>query len=53
MPGGGGQGVPAERDPKLIETDLRDGLVSREFAEHNYGVLVEDDGSVTRLISAD
>ena len=53
MPGGGGQGVPAERDPKLIETDLRDGLVSREFAEHNYGVLVEDDGSVTRLISVD
>ncbi|HIC71323.1 MAG TPA: hydantoinase B/oxoprolinase family protein, partial [Alphaproteobacteria bacterium] len=53
MPGGGGHGVPAERDPKLIETDLRDGLVSRAFAEDNYDVLVDDNGSVTRPIAAD
>jgi len=52
-PGGGGHGVPAERDPKLIETDLRDGLVSRAFAEDNYDVLVDDNGSVTRPIAAD
>ena len=50
MPGGGGYGPPDERDPKLIETDLRDGLVTRECAEQNYAVSVAADGSVTHTI---
>ena len=53
MPGGGGHGPPHERDPKLIEVDLRDGLVTREFAEQNYSVSVAADGSVTHLVASD
>jgi N-methylhydantoinase B len=46
--GGGGYGPPAERDLELIERDLREGYVSREAAERDYGVVVADDGTVTR-----
>jgi N-methylhydantoinase B len=35
--GGGGYGAPAERDPALIERDLRDGYISAEFAATVYG----------------
>ena len=34
---GGGYGAPAERDPALIEQDLRDGYISAEFASTVYG----------------
>ena len=30
LPGGGGMGPPAERDPALLARDVRDGLVSAE-----------------------
>ena len=53
MPGGGGYGPPDERDPKLIETDLRDGLVTRESAEQDYAVSVAADGSVTHPINSE
>jgi N-methylhydantoinase B len=29
LPGGGGMGDPAERDPELVERDVRDGLVTQ------------------------
>jgi len=35
--GGGGYGDPRERDPKLIERDLRDGYITEEFAAREYG----------------
>ena len=35
--GGGGHGVPLERDPALIAEDLRDGFVSPEAARRDYG----------------
>ena len=35
--GGGGHGPPRERDPTLIDEDLRDGFVSREAARRDYG----------------
>ncbi len=34
--GGGGYGDPAERDPALVEKDLRDGYISAEFAARHY-----------------
>ncbi len=41
-PGGGGYGPPAQRDPAALAQDLRDGRVSREAAERDYGAaLVE------------
>ena len=36
-PGGGGLGDPRERDPRLIEEDVRDGWITAESARKNYG----------------
>ena len=46
MPGGGGLGDPRERDPALVASDVRAGLVSHEAALRDYGVVVTDDGRV-------
>ena len=39
FPGGGGYGDPAERDPKLVERDLRLGYLSHHAAEAEYGIV--------------
>ncbi len=36
--GGGGYGDPKERDPELVKKDVRNGLVSKEAAEEEYGI---------------
>jgi N-methylhydantoinase B len=36
-PGGGGYGEPRERDPAMVEEDLREGYVSPESAGRDYG----------------
>jgi N-methylhydantoinase B len=36
-PGGGGYGDPRERDPTLVERDIRRGYLTREEAEAQYG----------------
>jgi N-methylhydantoinase B len=51
LPGGGGLGDPADRDPALIERDLRNQIVSAVGAERDYGVSVSADGSGSRLVS--
>ena len=38
--GGGGFGDPLEREPRRVEQDVRDGYVSVESAEHDYGVVL-------------
>ncbi len=43
--GGGGWGNPLERDPELVATDVRRGLVSAAGAAR-YGVVIATDGSV-------
>jgi N-methylhydantoinase B len=45
-PGGGGWGDPHSRDPELVRQDVRDGLVSREAAEKDYGVAITLDCEV-------
>jgi N-methylhydantoinase B len=50
LPGGGGLGLPAERDPAMIESDLRNGYVSRERAEQDYPVEVDEQGLVSALV---
>lgn len=35
-PGGGGMGMPQDRDRELLKSDVRDGLVSKESAESDY-----------------
>ncbi|MGI4939893.1 MAG: hydantoinase B/oxoprolinase family protein, partial [Janthinobacterium lividum] len=41
MPGGGGMGSPAERDPAAIRRDLRLGYLSAEAAQREYGEAAE------------
>ncbi len=51
-PGGGGYGDPLQRDPDMVERDLRLGLVSPHAAEQIYGVLLTDDGRLDRTATA-
>lgn len=37
LPGGGGMGPPAERDPRLVARDVRSGLLSAAAARAQYG----------------
>jgi N-methylhydantoinase B len=37
VPGGGGFGPPAARDPELVRRDLDNGIVSAEAAADHYG----------------
>lgn len=46
--GGGGFGMPQERDIKLIEQDLVRGYISGEGAKANYGVLPDSTGLLIR-----
>ncbi|MSP01394.1 MAG: hydantoinase B/oxoprolinase family protein [Acetobacteraceae bacterium] len=40
MPGGGGMGSPAERDPEAVRRDIRLGYITAEAARRDYGVEV-------------
>jgi N-methylhydantoinase B len=44
--GAGGLGNPLERDPESVAKDVRWNLVSREAAEEEYGVVLDDQGGV-------
>jgi N-methylhydantoinase B len=46
MPGGGGLGNPHQRAVDAVLDDLRQGFISAEMARRDYGVAVNDDGSV-------
>ena len=52
LPGGGGFGDPAERDPEQVALDVADGLISRETAERDYRVAVAADGAIDRAGTA-
>lgn len=41
LPGGGGWGKPAERDPALVLRDVRDGKVTVEAARTEYKVVID------------
>jgi N-methylhydantoinase B len=43
--GGGGWGDPLERDPELVERDVRLGYISAEKSREVYGVVIRDDGT--------
>jgi len=46
LPGGGGMGDPAERDPASVARDVKDGLVGVEAARSLYLVEVSADGTL-------
>jgi N-methylhydantoinase B len=52
MPGGGGLGDPFERDPMKVAEDVDLGLVSRQAAERDYGVMLRDDHTVDHEATA-
>jgi N-methylhydantoinase B len=52
LPGGGGMGDPAMRDPVLVARDVRDGLVSAGSAERDYRVALTPDGAVDEAATA-
>jgi N-methylhydantoinase B len=44
--GGGGYGHPFDREPERVLADVRGGLVSKECAEADYGVVLDANGSL-------
>jgi len=52
LPGGGGMGDPAERDPAAVARDVQDGLVSARSAERDYRVSLTPDGAVDEAATA-
>jgi N-methylhydantoinase B len=46
MPGGGGLGNPRRRAVAAVADDVRQGFITAEAARREYGVAVNDDGSV-------
>ena len=44
LPGGAGWGDPLERPPARVAADVADGLIAREAAERDYGVVLAADG---------
>ena len=46
MPGGGGLGNPHRRDIGAVVQDVREGFISAEAARRDYGVAVDEDGTV-------
>ena len=52
LPGGGGMGDPATRDPALVARDVRDGLVSAKDARSLYRVAIASDGTIDMAATA-
>jgi N-methylhydantoinase B len=46
LPGAGGYGDPSRRDPEAVARDVREGKVSREAAQRDYGVALTAELSV-------
>ncbi len=46
LPGGGGFGPPWEREPRRVLQDARQGYISLESAERDYGVVLSDAGDL-------
>jgi N-methylhydantoinase B len=40
-PAGGGWGNPLQRDPALVLADVRNGILTREAAARDYGVVLQ------------
>ena len=51
-PGGGGHGDALAREPERVLADVREGQVSPEAAEREYGVVVKRDGDALVLDQA-
>ncbi|MBV9521758.1 MAG: hydantoinase B/oxoprolinase family protein [Alphaproteobacteria bacterium] len=52
LPGGGGFGDPRERPSALVASDVLDGLISRDEAMQDYGVVLDEAGIVNEAATA-
>jgi N-methylhydantoinase B len=52
LPGGGGFGAAAERDPDQVAADVADGLITAETAHRDYRVALTADGAVDQALTA-
>ncbi|HEY7607735.1 MAG TPA: hydantoinase B/oxoprolinase family protein [Alphaproteobacteria bacterium] len=52
LPGGAGYGDPFDRPPAHVAADVADGIVAREAAERDYGVVLRDGGAVDEAATA-
>ncbi|HEX3864536.1 MAG TPA: hydantoinase B/oxoprolinase family protein [Stellaceae bacterium] len=52
LPGGGGFGNPAERDPAQVASDVADGLITTETARRDYRVALAADGTLDHEATA-
>jgi N-methylhydantoinase B len=52
MPGGGGLGNPRRRPVEMVVEDVRQGFISFDAARRDYGVAVNDDGTVDEAETA-
>jgi N-methylhydantoinase B len=50
--GGGGYGDPLDRDPRAVARDVADGKVSPPCAAQDYGVVVDDGGTLNEVATA-
>jgi N-methylhydantoinase B len=50
--GGGGWGDPLERDAALVRADVIEELISRRFADEQYGVVLQDDLTLDETATA-
>ena len=53
LPGGGGFGDPATRDPDQVALDVADGLITAETARRDYRVALAADGGVDTAATAE
>ena len=44
--GGGGYGPPFDRNPQLVQQDVREGKISTRRARERYGVVIRSEGSI-------
>lgn len=51
--GGGGYGIPWERDPELVRRDVIEGWITRLRAKDVYGVILDDSFSVDQQATID
>ena len=51
-PGGAGYGPPASRDPRAVQRDVRDGVVSRTQARALYRVVIDEAGDLDAAATA-
>lgn len=52
LPGGAGLGNPMERSPEHVLSDAIDGLITRESAQIDYGVIIKDDWAIDQAATA-